>query len=317
MGGLGVMPTQANEMFDIRPMRPRKILFQSRGELEMIAPDLRSWGIIHLAVADQALQRSLELFESLQNDAQYEADENVFRTREGLGRTLINQANLFHDPYVEEPDEPYDLGRWTPPNQPGDFPARWFAQAPDDEASYRPTSLCGWRTNLERAILREDAEKVKKIVAKRDPAMVREYVECRMLLTKCAQRGLIEACKLLILDCNASVEGAQAPDSESWWLGVQNASGNFDSLTPLHQASRHGQLKSVRLLLDHGADVNRIDKSRIQGNALHHAISGGGHVDCIRFLCERGADLVYGESSIGMMLLHLWSLAVNLNSFLW
>lgn len=126
---------------------------------------------------------------------------------------------------MEEPDEPYNLGRWKPPKKPGDFPARWFAWAPDDEVSYRPTSLCGWRTNLERAILREDAAKVREIVAKHDPAMVREYAECRMLLTKCAQRGLIEACKLLILDCKASVEGAQAPDSKLWWLNIQNASG--------------------------------------------------------------------------------------------
>jgi hypothetical protein len=116
--------------------------------------------------------------------------------------------------------------------------------------------------------LREDAAKVREIVAKRDPAMVREYAECRMLLTKCAQRGLIEACKLLILNCKASVEGAQTPDSKSWWLNIQNASGNCDCLTLLHQASRHGQLESVWLLLDHGADVNTALTSRIF-KALH------------------------------------------------
>lgn len=61
MGGMGTVLPQASHMFDIWPMRPRKILFQTREELEMIAPDLHSWGITQFDVAEQSLQRSLEL----------------------------------------------------------------------------------------------------------------------------------------------------------------------------------------------------------------------------------------------------------------
>ena len=178
------------------------------------------------------------------------------------------------------------------PNEPGNLPGRWYARPPDDPNSFRPTALLGWRTNLERAILREDRTRVKSIVSKRNAKDIREFVELRMLLTKCAQRGLIEACRLLIEDCNASVEGAQAPDAKSWWLEIQNSSGNCDSLTPLHQASRNGQTEAVKLLIEHGANVNKIDKANIRGSTLHHAVSGG-QIDCCRILCENGADLSY------------------------
>ena len=100
------------------------------------------------------------------------------------------------------------------------------------------------------------------------------------------------ACTLLIDDCGASVEGAQAPDAESWWLDVQNSSGNYDSLTPLHQAAREGQDDSIILLLDKGADIDRVDKSRVRGTALHHAVSTG-QIDCVQILCEGGASHTY------------------------
>jgi hypothetical protein len=301
---LGGMNHPASALFDVRPYRPQKILFQTRGELEMIAPDLRDLDITQFDVAEQSLQRSLELYQSNQNDLQYQYKENPLTSGpEALGRALIAQAKF--ETYVNEPEEPYNLGWWTPPRKRGDFPARWFARAPDNVNSYRPTALLGWRTNLERAILREDTTKVKEIVAKRNPEMITEYVECRMLLTKCAQRGLIQACLLLIQDCNASVEGAQSPHSKSWWLDVQNSSGNCDSLTPLHQACRNGQLESARLLLEHGADVNRIDKASIRGSPLHHAVSTG-QIDCCRLLCERGADLTYGEHYPVIVFLHLY-----------
>ena len=283
----------SSQLFNTRPTRPRKILFQSQRDVAMLSPDLHDLGIDDIAVAELPLRRSIELYESEQNDARNEIGFDPLAGPQALGMTLIQQAELSRNPYVDEPDEPYDLGSWSPPRERGKFPARWFARPPDDTDSYRPTSLLGWRTNLERAILREDATKVKEIVAKRDATMIREYVECRMLLTKCAMRGLLEACKLLIEDCNASVEGAQAPDSKSWWNDIQNRSGNIDDLTPLQHASRNGQLESMKLLLDYGADVNRIDKASIRGSALHHAISQG-QIECCRLLIERGADLTYG-----------------------
>jgi len=287
----GSRSSAAANAFDIRLSRPRKVLFQTRGEVEMLAPDLQALGITKLDVAENAIVRSLELHNSAMNDAQYESANNPLTNPDpaALGRTMLAQADAISDPYVDE--EPVPFGRWSPPTEPGDLPARWFAIPPlGDE--YRPTALLGWRTNLERAVLREDVSKVKAIVSKRDASDIREYVECRMLLTKCAKRGLLVGCKLLLEECNASVEGAQAPDAEPWWIEVQNSSGNYGSLTPLHQAARDGTLESVKLLLECGADINRIDKSNVRGSALHHAVSGG-QMDCCRVLCENGADHTY------------------------
>ena len=296
MGVMGILGANgpASSAFDIRPSRPRKILFASQGELDMLEPDLKSIGITEMAVAEQNLIRSMELYNSCMNDAQHSANVQIDPTSvsssELLGNVLLAHGQAYGDPYVSEEYVPF--GSWSPPNKKGDLPVRWYSQPPDDPNSWRPSELLGWRTNLERALLREDEAKVNEIVNKRNANDIREFVECRMLLTKAAKRGLITAMKLLIEKCNASVEGAQAPDAKSWWLAVQDASGNCDSLTPLHQACRDGQVESVKYLLDKGADMCRIDRSNLRGSALHHAISGG-QTECCRVLCERGADLTY------------------------
>lgn len=295
MGNVGAN-FDAVSMFDVRPYRPRRILFQTRGELEMLAPDLKKIGITNMRVAEPNLVRSLELHNSALNDAQYTQGmiEGIMQTGADprtLGEAVLAQSQALHDPYVDE--TPMPMGSWVTPQEPGDLPARWFARPPEDRNSWRPTALLGWRTNLERALMREDGAKVNTIVAERNVDDIREFVECRMLLTKCAQRGLLVACNLLIEKCGASVEGAQAPDAKPWWKVVQDASGSCDSLTPLHQACRNGQAKSVKLLLDHGADINRIDKANVQGSALHHAVSTG-QVDCCRIICKYGgADHTY------------------------
>jgi hypothetical protein len=193
-----------------------------------------------------------------------------------------------YEPYVSE--EVVPLRGWTPPSEPGCLPHSWYARPPDDRNDYRCTALLGWRTNLERAVLRADRERIEQITSSHEAADVREFVECRMLLTKMAQKGMVDACKALVDLCGASVEGAQAPDAESWWLPVQNESGNCKSMTPLHQASRNGRLGAVEFLLARGADVNRIDKADIKASALHHAIPTG-QIDIVRVLCQNGADL--------------------------
>lgn len=293
MFGGNEMMSNAASAFDIRPSRPRKILFTTRGEVEMLRDDLENMGIKQLDVADQALIRSFELYASAMNDVN-RSSGHIERTMNAvpsaLGHELLAHNQAMYEPYVSE--EPMPLGSFVPPSEPGDLPARWYTRPPEDINEWKPTELLGWRTNLERAILREDTNKVKEIVSKRNASDIREFVECRMLLTKCAQRGLIEACKLLMNECKANVEGAQAPDAEPWWIDVQNHSGNFGSLTPFHQAARNGQLQSLKLLLQHGAEINRIDKSEIRGSALHHAVSTG-QIDCVQFLCENGADHTY------------------------
>jgi len=285
MGVTSIMPSHYSQS------RPKKVLFQTRGEMAMVEPDLHKMGIYECDVAERALIRSIELHNSAMNDAQ--VGSSIPLTPAGLGNTIMAQSTAIQDPYVEE--TPVSLGAWSPPDEVGDLPARWYARPPDDQDSYRPTALLGWRTNLERALLREDTQKVNDIVKRYSAKDIREFVECRMLLTKCAQRGLIDSCELLIEGCGASVEGAQASDAESWWISVQNTSGNCDSLTPLHRACRDGQQEAVKFLLDKGADMNKTDKSRMRGCALTHAVSGG-DIDCCRILCERGADPLFADA---------------------
>ncbi|KAH9985049.1 ankyrin repeat-containing domain protein, partial [Russula compacta] len=59
--------------------------------------------------------------------------------------------------------------------------------------------------------------------------------------------------------------------------------------TPLHAASYHGHLDTVRLLLDHGAVVNVTRHGR-KGTPLCAAYDGG-HLEVMRLLLERGASV--------------------------
>lgn len=68
---------------------------------------------------------------------------------------------------------------------------------------------------------------------------------------------------------------------------------NNDGLTPLGFAAHYGQVETVNLLLDFGADVNAVSHSMIQfipsNTALHAAIAGERNLEVIKLLLSHQA----------------------------
>lgn len=59
----------------------------------------------------------------------------------------------------------------------------------------------------------------------------------------------------------------------------------------LHRAAYYGQLETVQLLLDQGADINQLGRSMYEYGAPLHLAVRQGHGDVVRLLIERGADV--------------------------
>jgi len=56
---------------------------------------------------------------------------------------------------------------------------------------------------------------------------------------------------------------------------------------PIHHASRNGDTEIVRLLIEHGADVNAKNP---RGHTVLYCAGGHGHLDCLLLLLKEGAD---------------------------
>ncbi|WP_336759607.1 ankyrin repeat domain-containing protein [Paenibacillus sp. USHLN196] len=84
-------------------------------------------------------------------------------------------------------------------------------------------------------------------------------------------------------------------------------SENQDGLTPLGYASHFGQAGAVRVLLEHGADVNALSHSKISfipsNTALHAALAGERSPEVIQLLLEHGASTSILDSD-GQYALH-------------
>ncbi|MFS0870448.1 ankyrin repeat domain-containing protein [Paenibacillus xylanilyticus] len=82
---------------------------------------------------------------------------------------------------------------------------------------------------------------------------------------------------------------------------------NEDGLTPLGYASHYGQADVVRVLLEHGAEVNAISHSRVSfipsNTALHASLAGERSPEVIRLLLEHGASTTILDSD-GQNALH-------------
>lgn len=74
-------------------------------------------------------------------------------------------------------------------------------------------------------------------------------------------------------------------------------------LTVLHDASREGFDDSVRVLLEHGADANRVDS---QGNLPLHVAAREGHLKVVQLLIGQTANPHQGNNHGFTALLVAW-----------
>ena len=96
-------------------------------------------------------------------------------------RTSCSKSLNIEEQYVSEEIE--DLNGWVPPYN---APAHWFVKKPEPFVPFQPVNLCGWRTNLGRAIENADESKVIEITNTHSAEEVREYCEITSLLFRMA-----------------------------------------------------------------------------------------------------------------------------------
>lgn len=78
----------------------------------------------------------------------------------------------------------------------------------------------------------------------------------------------------------------QVRQENALMCGVDTADAN--QLTPLHWSCFYGQLQSVQLLIQFGAEVNRLAPDMVSPLLMAAA---GGHHEVVRCLLQHGADV--------------------------
>lgn len=93
---------------------------------------------------------------------------------------------------------------------------------------------------------------------------------------------------------NASRDGNLSEIREALKYGAHPEGTFYQSYPALQVAAVNGHTDAVLLLLDNGADVNRVVS--FQSTALNSAASAG-HIDVVKVLLERGANVCYKSSA--------------------
>jgi ankyrin repeat protein len=163
------------------------------------------------------------------------------------------------------------------------------------------------------AVKAKDAAQVESLLNE-DPSLVETRTPDGSLVLTAAYRGAWELVQLLLahnatLDIFEAAVVGQADRIKALLAdepGLADAVNN-DGFSPLHLAAFVGQVDAVRTLLAGGADINKVQQSKVpyvpSNTALHAAIAGGPHREVVELLVTAGAD-VNVISSIGHTPLH-------------
>jgi len=305
----GAITGPAASMFPIKPSRPSKILFTSQGLMSSLEEQVvKQMGIPNIGVADKKLAASMRssFSRGMESGRGGPNDEAMMRAMESgdtsqmvrlSGKQLLDKT-MTETYYVNE--ERVSLQRWTPdPNYDSCCPVEWFACPPpkDQRVSYRPRMLWGWRTNLELAVERNDATKIKDLCQRYPPTQVQDVVEMRMLLSKGATLGTGKACRALLKYAHANVDGVRSVDNQRRWVPMQQQAGDDGKgkgCSPLFKAVHEGHDAVVRLLIENEANIQCVPLGCL-GSPLHFAVHKG-HQNIVEALIFAGAELEVRDS---------------------
>jgi hypothetical protein len=153
------------------------------------------------------------------------------------------------------------------------LPPSWFVR--DPSRTNVPIHHCwGWRSELEKALLRADILTAQNVVACRAREDVCEFLERRMVLSRAAAKGLASVCTFLVSEqVGCFVDGVRDPRNRSEWRICQEGTGNNGNVrgfTPLLMAIEDAQADVVEVLLQARADPN-LGGLELGGSALHLA----------------------------------------------
>jgi hypothetical protein len=293
----GALVGPAPSMYPIKPSRPSKILFTSQGLMSSLEDKVKRMGIPFVGLADKKLTASMKSSFSTGMEADRSPTEAMKKAMKSGNATDMARLSCKDLPkqtenetyYVNE--ERVSLGRWRPDQRRDDkaTPKEWFARPPPETDTFRARMLWGWQTNLELAAERNDSNKIKDICKRYPSHEVKDFTEMRMLLSKGAVRGTAKACRALIKYGKAEVDGVRSKENKMKWIPMQEHTGDCGKrkgCTPLFLAVQVGHDAVVRLLIEHGANIQFAPV----GSPLHFAVAKGHH-NIVNALILAGANL--------------------------